>query len=118
VERPRIIADRDIARLTTGALSGVFDVHRAFDLEKNEQLIGAMRGPCGLPRHDERRALTAHQDRLRHGIGAGGEGETRLLRGVRERHRVEVGQGFAKRLPEPRTEMALGIAVQPLQLGR
>ena len=51
--------------------------------ELDEQLVGAARGQSGSPRHDERRALTVHQDCARRRIGAGGEGEACFLRRVR-----------------------------------
>ena len=101
----------DVARFTTRAPSGVFYVHRAFGLENDEQLVGAVRDQCGPPRHYECRAPTAHQDPSGRGIGAGGKGEACFLQGVRQRQRVEVCEAGAKRLPEPLAEIALRIAV-------
>ena len=113
-----MVDDRDIARLAPRAPSAVVGVHRAFGLENDEQLVGAVRDQLGPPRHDECRAPAAHQHRLGRRIGAGGEAKARFLRRVRQRHRVEVRHAVAKRLPELRPGFAARIDIQPSQPGR
>ena len=49
VKRTRVITDRHVPSLATHASPRGVGVHRAFDLENDEQLVGAARGQWRAP---------------------------------------------------------------------